>query len=150
MKQAEKMTRPSLNDNHIKIIEARHHDPFEVLGKHPDESGVNVCVYIPHAVEVSILEGNRRLERIGESDFFTWRGAANDVPEHYRLIWLDDAHRQHIAHDPYSYAPQIGDLDLHLLSAGNHRHAYNILGANCREVEMCIRDRCSLFACANL
>jgi 1,4-alpha-glucan branching enzyme len=135
MKQAEKMTRPSLNDNHIKIIEARHHDPFEVLGKHPDESGVNVCVYIPHAVEVSILEGNRRLERIGESDFFTWRGAANDVPEHYRLIWLDDAHRQHIAHDPYSYAPQIGDLDLHLLSAGNHRHAYNILGANCREVD---------------
>ncbi|WP_291986250.1 1,4-alpha-glucan branching protein GlgB [Candidatus Accumulibacter sp. ACC007] len=135
MKPAEKMTRPTLNDNHIKIIEARHHDPFEVLGKHPDEGGVNVCVYIPHAVEVSILEGNRRLERIGESDFFTWRGAANDVPEHYRLIWLDDAHRQHIAHDPYSYAPQIGDLDLHLLSAGNHRHAYNILGANCREVD---------------
>ena len=70
MKPVESITRPTLNDHHLKIIEARHHDPFEVLGKHPDENGVEVCVYIPHAVEVSILEGNHSLERIGESDFF--------------------------------------------------------------------------------
>ena len=124
MKPKENMPQATLSDDEIRIAEARHHDPFAVLGKHSDAQGALVCVYIPRAVEVSIAEGNHALERVGESDFFKWRGAAENVPDHYRLIWLDDAHRQHIAHDPYAYPPQLSEFDLHLFSEGKHHQAY--------------------------
>jgi 1,4-alpha-glucan branching enzyme len=78
---------------------------------------VEVCVYIPHAVEVSILEGNRP-HGAGRRERFLQvaRRGRSDVPEHYRL---DLARRRASpAHRPrplFSYAPRIGDLDLHLL-----------------------------------
>ncbi len=80
------MKHAKLSDDFIRIAEARHHDPFSVLGRHPSGTGVVVRAYIPHAMEVSIAEGNLPLERIPDSDFFEWRGPAKSVPEHYRLI----------------------------------------------------------------
>ena len=129
------MTQTSLNQEEIKIVEARHHDPFAVLGKHPTKGGVVVCAYIPHAMEVSIAEGNLPMERVAGTDFFRWRGPATAVPDRYRLIWRDDAHHQHIAYDPYCYPPQLSDFDLHLFGEGKHRAAYKILGANERDVD---------------
>ena len=129
------MKKAHMSDDLIRIAEARHHDPFSQLGRHPCPDGVVVRVYIPHAIEVSIAEGNLPLERIEHSDFFEWRGAARNVPEHYRLIWRDSSHHEHIAHDPYSYLPQLADFDLHLFAEGKHRHAYNFLGANEHEVD---------------
>ena len=69
-------------------------------------------------------------ENIEGTDVFEWRGAADQVPERYRLIWRDDQRREHIAHDPYSYPPQLPDFDLHLFSEGRHRHGYRILWAH--------------------
>ena len=129
------MTQPRLNQEEVKIVEARHHDPFAVLGRHPTKDGIVVCAYIPHAMEVAIAEGDLHLERVGQTDFFKWRGPADRVPERYRLIWRDDAHHQHIAYDPYCYPPQISDTDLYLFSEGKLRQAYKILGANERDVD---------------
>jgi len=129
------MSETRLTQEEIKIAEARHHDPFTVLGRHPTKDGVSVCAYIPHAMEVSIAEGNLPMERVQDTDFFRWRGPANKVPERYRLIWRDDSHHQHIAYDPYCYPPQISDVDLYLFSEGKHRQAYRVLGANERDVD---------------
>jgi 1,4-alpha-glucan branching enzyme len=129
------MSQPRLTQEEHNIAEARHHDPFAVLGRHPTKDGVVVCAYIPHAMEVSIAEGNLNLERVPGTDFFKWRGPAAAVPERYRLIWRDDSHHQHIAYDPYCYPPQISDLDLYLFSEGKLRQAYTILGANERDVD---------------
>ena len=129
------MARSGLNHDEIKIAEARHHDPFAVLGKHPTKDGVVVCAYMPYAVEVSIAEGNLAMERVPGTDFFKWRGPAAAVPDHYRLIWRDDAHHQHIAYDPYTYPPQISEFDLYLFAEGKNREAYKILGAHEREVD---------------
>jgi 1,4-alpha-glucan branching enzyme len=118
-----------------RIIEARHHDPFEVLGRHPAGKGVTVTAFIPHATEVSIAEGNLPLVRVEGTDLFKWHGPAEAVPERYRLIWRDDAHHQHIAYDPYCYLPQLSDFDLHLFGEGKHRQAYRILGAHEHEVD---------------
>ena len=129
------MSETRLTQEEIKIAEARHHDPFTVLGRHPTKDGVSVCAYIPHAMEVSIAEGNLPMERVQDTDFFRWRGPASKVPERYRLIWRDDSHHQHIAYDPYCYPPQISDVDLYLFSEGKHRQAYRVLGANERDVD---------------
>jgi 1,4-alpha-glucan branching enzyme len=129
------MQQATLSEDELRITEARHHDPFAVLGRHPREDGVVVCAFIPHATDVSIAEGGLEMQRVGNTDFFRWRGAAAAVPARYRLIWRDEGRHDHIAHDPYAYPPQISDFDLYLFSEGKHRRAYDILGAHEHEVD---------------
>jgi 1,4-alpha-glucan branching enzyme len=129
------MDAPVLDDAPQRISDARHHDPFEVLGCHPDGKQTLVRVFNPQAEEVSIAEGNLKLERIPGSDFFEWRGDGSQLPEHYRLIWCDKEHREHVDHDPYTYGLQVPDFDIHLFSEGRHHHAYRILGAHEHEVD---------------
>ncbi|MFZ4537500.1 1,4-alpha-glucan branching protein GlgB [Propionivibrio sp.] len=124
-----------LDSERQRISEARHHDPFAVLGRHPDGKEVVVRAFIPHAAEVRIAEGGLLLSRLPESDHFEWRGDGKALPAHYSLIWRDSHHREHISRDPYTFAPQIGDLDLHLFGEGRHRHAFTFLGAHEHEVD---------------
>jgi len=118
-----------------RITQARHHDPFSVLGKHRDRDTDLVRAFLPQADDVMIAEGNLRLQRITGTDLFEWRGAPGTVPDRYRLVWRDSAQREHIAHDPYSFPPQLSDFDLNLYSAGKHRHAYRILGAHVHAID---------------
>jgi 1,4-alpha-glucan branching enzyme len=118
-----------------RISEARHHEPFSVLGRHPDGNEVVVRAFNPHATEIFIAEGGIPLKRLPGSNFFEWRGQPDGLPEHYRLIWRNGEHYEHIAHDPYTYRPQLPDFDLHLFSEGRHRHAYRFMGAHEHEVD---------------
>ncbi len=118
-----------------KITEARHHDPFCVLGKHDQDGQVEVRAYIPSATEVMVVEGEHSLRRIADTDLFEWRGTPGSIPDRYRLIWRDSERREHIAHDPYSFPPQLSDFDLHLFGEGKHWHAYRFLGARPHEVD---------------
>ena len=128
------MHRNDLQAELERITNARHHDPFAVLGKHAENGEDLVRVHLPDVAEVAIAEGNLPLERIPDTDLFEWRGASGTVPDHYRLIWRDSGHREHIAHDPYSFPPQLTDFDLHLFGEGRHRHAYRFMGAHPHEV----------------
>jgi len=118
-----------------KVISACHHDPFSILGKHQDENGIVVRTHMPHAVEVMIAEGENVMQRVQDTAVFEWKGATDALPEHYRILWRDDQHREHIAHDTYSFPPQIPDFDLQLFSSGKHLHAYRHLGANVHEID---------------
>jgi 1,4-alpha-glucan branching enzyme len=118
-----------------KISDARHHDPFSILGRHQINGATEIYAYLPHAVEVTLAEDEQPLARIGDSDFFTLRANGKNLPERYRLIWLDSEHRQHIRYDPYSFPPQLSDFDLHLFGEGKHWHAYRILGAHTHDVD---------------
>jgi 1,4-alpha-glucan branching enzyme len=129
-----------MKKNHLdselqRISDARHHDPFAVLGRHQLGSKVIVRAFIPRAAEVRIAEGGMPLSRLPDSDHFEWRGDGDALPAHYSLIWRDQHRREHIARDPYTFAPQIGDLDLHLFGEGNHRHAFSFLGSREHEVD---------------
>jgi 1,4-alpha-glucan branching enzyme len=117
------------------IAQARHHDPFNILGKHTEDGTDLVRAYLPGADQVSIAEGNLQLERVAGTDVFEWRGSAGTVPDRYRLVWREDGHRECIAHDPYSFPPQLEDFDLHLFGEGKHRHAYRFMGAHVHEID---------------
>lgn len=129
------MNNPKLSPNMQKLIEARYHDPFALLGRHEDRGRVLVRAFMPRTEEVSIAEGNLPLKRIEGTDIFEWEGDAEQIPERYRLIWRDDEHREHIAHDPYCYPPQLPGFDLHLFGEGKHWHAHRLLGARVHEVD---------------
>ena len=129
------MSQPKLSLDLQKIIDAKHSDPFAVLGRHEENGDVIVRVLLPHAEEVMIAEGNHQLKRIDGTSLFEWRGTAKKIPSRYRLIWRDDEQREHIAHDPYCYPPQLPDFDLHLFGEGKHWHAYRLLGARVHEAD---------------
>jgi 1,4-alpha-glucan branching enzyme len=113
-----------------KIIDARHHDPFSILGKHSVAGTDIVRVFLPRAREVQLPAINATLQRIPNTDLFEWRGAADQLPSPYQLKWTDDTGNEHSRHDPYSFLSQLPDFDLHLFAEGKHWHAYRMLGAH--------------------
>jgi 1,4-alpha-glucan branching enzyme len=129
------MLNTNLNPDLQRITEARHHDPFSVLGKHTVDNHIEVRAFIPFATEVTVVEGEWHMQQISDTGLFEWKGEVGSIPDRYRLIWRDMEHREHITHDPYSFPPQISDFDLHLFGEGKHWHAYRFLGAHPHEVE---------------
>ena len=117
-----------------RIGEARHHDPFEVLGRQASDNGERVVWYRPGAENVRLLDTDEALQRVGDSDFFFWEGPSGQLPRHYRLAW-QDTDGQHQSYDPYCFSPLVGDFDIHLFNEGNHWHAYRFLGAHIHQVD---------------
>ena len=83
-----------------RLLECRHHDPFSLLGKHNYAGEVLVRALIPGAAWVRIAENGASLQRMGNTDLFAWHGPANQVPDRYRLIWLDSNGAEHVSYDP--------------------------------------------------
>jgi len=121
---------PHSNPELQRIIEARHHDPFQYLGRHTVEGQDTVRVYRPHCREVVLKDISAPLQREPGTDLFTWQGKAGQLPVHYQLEFLDQDGQTRTAYDTYAFAPSISDFDLHLFGEGHHLHVYNVLGAH--------------------
>jgi 1,4-alpha-glucan branching enzyme len=121
--------RPSADET--RVLEARHHDPFAILGRHPQADGqVVLRVLQPRAAQVRLGADGPLLERIGETDLFELRAPAAQIPPHPSLTWSDGLGGVHARIDPYTFPPQLSDFDLHLFGEGRHWHIYRLLGAN--------------------
>lgn len=102
-----------LSHEMLRIITATHHDPFEVLGRHPLGAAASaladtlVRVYLPGARTAAVLadEQQQALTRIEGTDFFEWHGLAKTLPVHYQVQWFDRHNQMHTEFDPYSFAP---------------------------------------------
>lgn len=124
-----------LSEDVQKLCEARHHDPFTVLGKHTINNQTVVRAYLPQAVQAAVADNNQPMQRLHNTDIFQWNGTTTDLPNPYQLLWYDSNKQAHVGYDPYSFAPQISDFDLHLFSEGKHWHAYRFLGAREHRVD---------------
>lgn len=107
-----------------------HPDPFAVLGRRVHDDRLIIRVFLPGAQQVRLPDLNQPLWRLVDTDLFEWRGAVSALPLHYRLAWTDASGREQVAHDPYSFSPQISLYDLHLFNEGRHLHIYRVLGAH--------------------
>ncbi len=131
-----KQLKNSLSSDFIKISEAKHHDPFSILGRHSHNNQEQITVYLPYAESVCFSHNNAVLNRVPNSDFFTYLIKANDViPEHYSLSWLDKDGNTHKNHDPYSFGTQLPEFDQHLFGEGKHWHIYQKLGGHLQTVD---------------
>ncbi|MEN8168417.1 MAG: 1,4-alpha-glucan branching enzyme, partial [Pseudomonadota bacterium] len=117
-----------------RLIEARHHDPFEVLGCHTEGNQSLVRVLLPRAKSVILLETSQVLQRIEGTDIFEGR-FTDPIPDCYQLAWEDEFGQRHQHYDPYCFPPQLAEFDLHLFGEGRHRHAYRFLGAHPHQVD---------------
>jgi len=65
-----KQSTSTLDSDSIKIIEARHHDPFSVLGRHQKNKSTQIKVYLPYAESVRLDNDGPAFQRITGTDFF--------------------------------------------------------------------------------
>ncbi len=134
------------------LVEARHADPFAVLGLHADAHGVLWArALLPGAHAVAVLErdGGRRVANL------TLRHAdglfEGVVPERrerfaYRLLvtWADG--REQTLADAYAYGSLIDATEIYYLGEGSHLRPYTVLGAHAMEVDGVTGVRFALWA----
>lgn len=119
-----------------RIQQARHHDPFSILGRHAIGGGETFRAVLPQVESARIGEHGPEMQRIAGTDIFECRVEhGNNIPQHYSIFWRNKSGHagQHI--DPYTFAPQLADFDLYLFSEGKHLHVYKVLGAHPRTVD---------------
>ena len=118
-----------------RILDANHHDPFSVLGRHTVGDENVIRAFIPRANTVRIADTNLQLNRIGNTDLFQWQGNVTNLPQRYQFIWQDDQGQIHNQYDPYCFEPMLSEFDLHLFGEGKHWHAYHVLGAKTIDID---------------
>ena len=128
------MTKPNWRatpDDIAAIVEARHGDPFALLGPHDTQAGTVIRALVPGAqtVEVETPEGVTvaPLERIHPDGFF--EGLTPLPPRAPYRLAASNAEAVWRFADPYSFPPVLGPLDDHLLVEGAHQRLYERLGA---------------------
>jgi 1,4-alpha-glucan branching enzyme len=126
------------------IVQARHNDPFRVLGLHlrvdgedapqATEGEVVVRTIQPQANRVTVVEtaSGRELcdlERAHEQGFF--HGVIPEKRQRfaYRLR-LEFPETVSVIEDAYRFPTALGELDLHLFGEGLHLRAFERLGAH--------------------
>jgi len=123
-----------INDDLQRISEARHHDPFSVLGRHYVDNHLKVTAFLPSAESVVIAGSNQPMQRVAGTEIFQWEGDVKNVPDNYQLIWWDRDNHQHTEYDPYTFPPQISEEELYFFGHGKHWRTQQFLGANPRVV----------------
>ena len=127
-----------MNENLRRIQQGTHHDPFDWLGWHPLPDGNWVLrTFMPAAEAVNVV-GHGLMTRLEGTDCFEARlpSPTDTAPSHPALSWQDkQSGNWHDAVCPYTFAAQVGDLDLHLLGQGRHHHAWKVLGSHASSVD---------------
>jgi len=113
------------------------HDPFLVLGYQTSTDGSPlVREYLPHAEQV-LFNGETAMSRLQGTDYFEIPlDKRHVIGSHYSLKWQEKRNSDWFeATSPYSFLPQVGELDLHLFSEGRHHHAYQFMGAHQQTID---------------
>jgi 1,4-alpha-glucan branching enzyme len=114
----------------VKIIEARHSDPFSVLGRHRKNDQTVITVFMPYAESIKIGNNGPKMQRIPNTDFFEYVDSEGKIKGHYLLDWIDKGGETHENYDPYNFGTQLPEFDQHLFAEGKHWHIYKKLGAH--------------------
>jgi 1,4-alpha-glucan branching enzyme len=128
------------------LVSATHREPRSVLGYHEIERAGElplavVRVLEPDAVEVAAFwedeapEAARPLTPLHPGGLYEGRLSYRRplVPYRLRVRYRDGG--TSLKHDPYYFAPQLSDYDLHLFGEGNHYRVWTKLGAHPQTLE---------------
>ena len=115
------------------IAEARHPNPFGVLGPHKEPGGVVIRACIPTAERVAVtgngLGAIPMTRRHPAGIFEATIPGATEIPD-YRLQVTYGGGAIAEIDDPYRYGRVLTDYDLYLFGEGKHTRIYEKLGAH--------------------
>ncbi|MCK6424914.1 MAG: 1,4-alpha-glucan branching protein GlgB [Burkholderiaceae bacterium] len=126
------------------LLQARHGDPFAVLGMHQVGAAVVVRALLPGAHAVTVLDARGRrvtdLLRVAGTPLFQAVMPRRRNPFAYRLRVTWEGPNGERAHtldidDTYRFPPLLADLDVWLLAEGTHQRPYEWLGAHLNTVD---------------
>jgi len=125
------------------IVHNLHHNPFEVLGRHPYEQNGKVeswviRAYLPDASAAWVVCPEERTEypmqSIHNPHFFVCV-VQNPQLANYQLR-VKEGDSERVIYDPYAFpSPKLTDVDIHLFAEGNHHRIYEKLGAHPTEID---------------
>jgi 1,4-alpha-glucan branching enzyme len=114
------------------LAQARHPDPFALLGPHRADPGIVIRTYQPSAEGVAVLRNGFQatMMRVHPSGIFEATfDDAKDVFDYKLRVRYPDG-RATETDDPYRYGRVISDYDLYLFGEGKHTRIYERLGAH--------------------
>ena len=120
----------SIDDDLQKLIDAKHHNPFSLLGYCDKDARPVIRVFIPFCKSVCIGENGPQMSRILDTDIFEYSGQQENIPKHYQLYWQTSQGDKVVEYDPYTFESYIPEYDLGLFDQGQHWHIYKILGSH--------------------
>jgi 1,4-alpha-glucan branching enzyme len=141
------MATATLDQDIHQIVEARHADPFRVLGMHAVSTGGElrtvVRAFVPEAEAVEFVAERGEdadgapiaMERAHPAGFYELLLPRGAEPGPYRLRVHGEDGSEDERVDPYAFHTAIGDFDLYLMGEGTHLRLYEILGAHPMEIE---------------
>jgi 1,4-alpha-glucan branching enzyme len=122
-------------DDFFPLVEARHSDPFRVLGIRSFNGGFVARVLRPDAAGVAvILDGKsakiQKLSRVDECGLFEGEIVGFSEAMSYTLELTGHDGTQWRERDAYSFAPVLGEVDIYLFNEGTHYDIHKKLGAH--------------------
>ena len=117
------------------LVEARHDDPFAVLGPHEAAGGVVIRALVPGADRVEVVEEATGAV-VGDAGApprcrASSRACWPDRPAWFGYTLRAQQRRRHLGYPrPLPLRPVLGDLDDYLIREGTHRRLFDRLGAH--------------------
>jgi 1,4-alpha-glucan branching enzyme len=115
------------------LAEARHDDPFGVLGPHVEGDTVVIRACIPTADRISIARNGSEpvaMKRRHVAGIFEGMLPGVDEIPDYRLAVTYSGGTTALLDDPYRYGRVLTEYDLYLFGEGKHTRIYDKLGAH--------------------
>ena len=123
------------------IINGDHGNAFAVLGIHRNKGSKEVFIraYHPNTKSIEVIKKSDNsslgfMEKLDERGFYQINLGVGDNFA-YKFKIENDLGNIYEAEDPYRFPPTLGDIDVYLLSEGNHLNMYKVLGAHLREMD---------------
>ena len=127
------------DDDLYPLIEARHFDPFKLLGIREFQGSQFGRVLRPDAAEVAIVDSaddTRRfpLTKVHPDGLFESVLPEVEQPFDYVLEMKSHGGETWREKDAYSFGPVLGEMDIYLFNEGTHYEVYRKLGAHLMEL----------------
>ena len=126
----------------VSFLEAKNNHPHDLLGMHPCKkgrlNGVVVRAFVRGARACSVVDSKTgalyKMEMLAPEGFFEVFISKKKKIFAYQL--RADLHSGIMTqfHDPYTFLPTLGEMDLYLFNEGNEHRIYEKLGAHVRDL----------------
>ncbi|MCG8670763.1 MAG: 1,4-alpha-glucan branching protein GlgB [Pseudomonadales bacterium] len=130
----------NLTDSNLeRLIEARHHDPFALLGRREwqvkkglgKSKLASLTVFKPdqEKVLVQLTTGqSAHMHLVDARGLYKWEGDAQLLPIHPKIKCSSESDEWQV--DPYSFLPCLDESTLHHFNANDHWDAHQMFGAH--------------------
>jgi len=127
-------------DDYFPLVEARHCDPFRVLGIRSFKGGFLARVLRPDASEAAVILDSKeakaqKLVRVDEYGLFEGEIKGFSEGMSYTLHLTGHDGSQWRERDAYSFGQVLGEMDIYLFNEGTHYDVHKVLGAHVKLID---------------